>query len=198
MESSYCTLNNNLRYFFYKILYYWNPTPDNLTKMYKGVSHVCWKNNCREGTFYHIWQNYDKAKKYWRQIYPLIQEILKTNIKLKPEVFFQDYFKIKILEKKWYFINYVDCSKNSVCAKIEGQVNSHKGRIDGKGDGAAERAKVTVLIKECIQFCFHSGDHLWILHLKRGKKIKFWLGVLMISLLLQKQVVFTNYVKVKR
>lgn len=53
------------------------------------------------------------------------------------------------------------------CAKI-GYVNSHKGRINGKGDGAAERAKSTVLIKESIQFCFHSGDHFWILQSKWG------------------------------
>lgn len=39
----------------------------------------------------------------------------------------------------FYYILYVDCSKNSICTKIEGYVSSHNGRMDGKRDGAAQR-----------------------------------------------------------
>ena len=69
------------------MMYCWYLTPSKLSKMYNGVSSVCWKCLQGEGTFYHLWWTCGKAKKFWNQICTIIQKILKVNLQLKPELF---------------------------------------------------------------------------------------------------------------
>lgn len=47
-------LNYNMKENFYKKTYLWYLTLDKLSKMYKGVSNICWKCNLFKGTFYQL------------------------------------------------------------------------------------------------------------------------------------------------
>lgn len=84
------TLDYNLKENFWKKMYWYCLTPAKLSKMYKGVLNVCWKCNCNEGKFNHMWWTCDKAKKYWEQIHVIIRKIPKVNLQWKPEFSFPD------------------------------------------------------------------------------------------------------------
>ena len=94
------TLNYNLKENFYKMMYRWYLTPDKLSKMYNGVTNVCWKCSQGEETFYHLWWTCEKAKKNWDQICIIIQKILKVNIQKKQELFLSGLME-KELEKQY-------------------------------------------------------------------------------------------------
>ena len=97
-------------------------TPDKLSKIYKGMSNICWK--CKvtgqEGTLYHMRWTFREAKNYWIQIYEYLHKILLRSILFKPELFLLNMLPESLDRRESHLvITYNNCSQNTICMKME-------------------------------------------------------------------------------
>lgn len=72
---------------WYKMFYRWHVTPVKIANMTKNYSKKCWKCHENEGTFYHMWWQCGKTKKYWIKVHLILQEVCQTRIELSPKIF---------------------------------------------------------------------------------------------------------------
>ena len=64
--------------------------------MASGLNNLCWKCSQQPGTFFRTW---GKAKKFWRQLKDIAQEITHQEIMFKPEMFLLNIIP-EIVDKK--------------------------------------------------------------------------------------------------
>ena len=118
------TLNYNFKENFYKIMYHWYLTPDKLSKMYSGVTNVCWRCSLGEETISHLWWTCE-------QICANIQKILKVDLTKKARTVSLGFDGEAARETTWDFAFIHDySSKNFICTKMERSINTFSGGLD--------------------------------------------------------------------
>ena len=82
-------------------------TPENLSKMYTDVSNKCWKCEIQVGSYYHMWWSCGVAKKYWKRVHAMLQQILLCKVPLIPELFLLSMIPDNIDKSKEHIVIYI-------------------------------------------------------------------------------------------
>uniref|UniRef100_A0A2D4IQL6 Reverse transcriptase zinc-binding domain-containing protein n=1 Tax=Micrurus lemniscatus lemniscatus TaxID=129467 RepID=A0A2D4IQL6_MICLE len=72
--------------------------------MYSNRKPECWKCKQKDETFFHMWWQCPKARKYWAKIQRWLQEITEYQLELKPELFLLGRIKGKFSKQIQYII----------------------------------------------------------------------------------------------
>ena len=81
------TQAQNLRENFYKMFYRWHLDPKKLACMYSDLQPKCWRCDCMNATYFHVWWTCTKVKAFWIKIWWNTQNILKKKLKFIPQLF---------------------------------------------------------------------------------------------------------------
>lgn len=68
----------------YKVLMFWNHTPDWLHSVYPNVSNGCWRCNKGVGSLYHIFWTCSVIVPFWRQLNKMLSTLISRELTLDP------------------------------------------------------------------------------------------------------------------
>ena len=91
-------------------------TPEKLSKMSTDVSNKCWKCETQVGS-YHMWWSCGIAKKYWKRVHAMLQQIMLCNVPLTPELFLLSMIPDNIDKSKQHIVMYIVTAARILYAK---------------------------------------------------------------------------------
>uniref|UniRef100_A0A670HPA6 Reverse transcriptase domain-containing protein n=1 Tax=Podarcis muralis TaxID=64176 RepID=A0A670HPA6_PODMU len=110
--SACVVLKENLMKMFYR----WYLTPVKLARMY-GSCNKCWKCKEKEGSFYHMWWECQKVKKFWESVYNELKKILRYTFVERPEAFLLGMVGREIKKEDYRLFQYATAAARVLIAK---------------------------------------------------------------------------------